>query len=224
VNWNRIIDLSRTLDPSAEHRHLRVNAVELADYPTIFPGYTVTKADAHFPMHTVELASHIGTHLETAYHWGRRGADIAGIDLEQLIGDAVLLDLSHVPVDAWVTKADVEAAATAAGMRPGDMVFCDTVYEESDVKKAPFFTTEAIKWLVDEGMTVLAVEAEMEDLLQGDETGDFPNHTELFSRGVLLIEYVTNLEQIEGTRFTAIALPPKIVGADSFPIRLVALQ
>ncbi len=224
MKWNRIIDLSHTLDPKTDARLVRVTKVELEDYATVFPGYVVTKADANFPMHTVLIASHIGTHLETPYHWGLKGIDVAEIPVEQLIGDAVLLDLTHVPASGWITLADVQEASRKAGMRRGDMVFCDTVYETAAEKKAPFFRTDAIEWLVAEGMTVLGVEAEMEDLLQGAVTGDFPNHTALFSKGVLLIEYITNLEQIEGTRFTAIALPTKIRGADSLPIRLVALQ
>jgi arylformamidase len=224
MQWNRVIDLSHTLDPKTDVRLVRVERVALEDYPTVFPGYVVTKADENFPMHTVLIASHIGTHLETPYHWGLRGIDVAEIPVEQLIGEAVLLDLRHVKAEDWITKDDVMAAAAQAGMRRGDMVFCDTVYEHDQTKKAPFFRTDAIEWLVEQGMTVLGVEAEMEDLLQGAETGDFPNHTALFSKGVLLIEYITNLEALHGTRFTAIALPAKIRGADSLPIRLVALQ
>ena len=224
MTWNRIIDLSHVVEPGDAARLVDVQKVPLEDYATVFPGYVVTKADANFPMHTIRIASHIGTHLETPYHWGLRGADVSEIPVEQLIGEAVLLDLSHVTPDQWITKEDVQRAAKAAGMRRGDMVFCDTVYETDQTKKAPFFRTDAVEWLIEEGMTVFAVEAEMEDLLQGEESGDFPNHTALFSKGVLLIEYITNLEEIEGTRFTAVALPAKIRGADSLPIRLVALQ
>ncbi len=224
MNWSRIIDLSHTVEPGDGARLVRVERVPLSDYATVFPGYVVTKADENFPMHTITIASHIGTHLETPYHWGLRGADVAEIPVEQLVGDAVLLDLQHVAPSAWITKEDVQQAAAKAGMRRGDMVFCDTVYETDAAKKAPFFRTDAIEWLVEQGMTVLGVEAEMEDLLQGAQSGDFPNHTALFSKGVLLIEYITNLEQIEGSRFTAIALPAKIRRADSLPIRLVALQ
>lgn len=224
MNWNRIIDLSHTVEPGDGARLVRVERVPLSDYPTVFPGYPVTKADENFPMHTITIASHIGTHLETPYHWGLRGPDVAEIPVEQLIGDAVLLDLQHVPPSAWVTKEDVQQAAAKAGMQRGDMVFCDTVVETDAEKKAPFFRTDAIEWLVEQGMTVFGVEAEMEDLRQGAQSGDFPNHTALFSKGVLLVEYITNLEQIEGSRFMAIALPAKIRRADSLPIRLVALQ
>ncbi len=224
MTWKRIIDLSHVVEPGDDARLVNVKRVPLEDYATVFPGYVVTKADENFPMHTVEIASHIGTHLETPYHWGLRGADVAEIPVEQLIGEAVLLDLTHVKAEDWITKEDVQRAAEAAGMRRGDMVFCDTVYETDQNKKAPFFRNDAVEWLVEQGMTVFGVEAEMEDLLQGAESGDFPNHTALFSKGVLLIEYITNLEEIEGTRFTAIALPAKIRGTDSLPIRLVALQ
>jgi arylformamidase len=224
VNVSKVIDLSHTLDPKTETRHIHVNYVRLEDYPKIFPGYVVTEADKHFPMHTVEFASHIGTHLETPYHWGRKGRDVADIPAERLIGEAVVIDLTHVPASEVIRKEDVEKAAREAGMQPGDMVFCHTVYEADAEKKAPYFSTEAVQWLVDQGMAVMAVEAEMEDLVKDGPTGDFPNHTALFSKDVLLIEYVTNLDALESPRFVAVALPIKIVGLDSCPIRLLALQ
>jgi len=220
----RYIDLSHTLDPGTEQRHIHVEYVRLENYDKIFPGYVVTKADQYYPMHTVEFASHIGTHLETPYHWNRRGRDVADIPPERLIGDAVLLDLRHVPTTRDVSLEDVQQAAARAGMRRGDMVFCDTVYEHEAQKKAPFFSTPAVEWLVEQGMSVFGVEAEMENLAVGDELEDFPNHNALFSRDVLLIEYITNLEALQGPRFTAIALPVKIVGLDSCPIRLIAVQ
>lgn len=222
---SEFIDLSHTLDPSTEKRHVHVEYVTLENYPKIFPGYVVTEADKIYPMHTVEFASHIATHLETPYHWNRRGMDCAGIPTDRLIGEAVVIDLRDVPPERDVTVEDVQAAAeNAGGIRDGDMVFCHTVDLMDQRKRAPFFSTDAVRWLISQGMSVFAVCAEMEDLERFGPEGDFPNHDALFSKDILLIEYVTNLEALSGPRFTAIALPIKIVGLDSCPIRLVAIQ
>ncbi|WP_127143908.1 cyclase family protein [Pelagibacterium montanilacus] len=220
-----VIDLSHTLDPRTEKRHVHVEYVTLENYPKIFPGYVVTEADKIYPMHTVEFASHIGTHLETPYHWNRRGRDCADIPAERLIGDAVVLDLRDVAPEDEITVEHVKAAAEkVGGINKGEMVFCHTVDKTNQEKRAPFFSTEAVKWLVSQGMSVFAVCAEMEDLVRFGPDGDFPNHDALFSHDCLLIEYVTNLEALKGPRFTAIALPIKIVGLDSCPIRLIAVQ
>lgn len=220
-----IIDLSHTLDPTTEKRHIHVEYVTLENYPKIFPGYVVTEADKIYPMHTVEFASHIGTHLETPYHWNRRGRDCADIPIERLIGDAVVIDLRFVPTTRDINIDDVkQAAEEVGGISKDEMVFCHTIDLIEEEKRAPFFEPEAIRWLVDQGMKVMAVCAEMEDLVRYGKQGDFPNHDALFSHDVLLIEYVTNLEALKGPRFTAIAMPIKIVGLDSCPIRLMAIQ
>lgn len=225
LSATNFIDLSHSLDPSTEKRHVHVEYVTLENYPTVFPGYVVTEADKIYPMHTVEFASHIGTHLETPYHWNRRGRDCADIPIERLIGDAVCIDLRDVPPSRDITLEDVQAAAAAVGgIRSGEMVFCHTVDLADQEKRAPFFDPDAVRWLVGQGMSVMAVCAEMEDLVRYGESGDFPNHDVLFSNDLLLIEYVTNLEALRGPRFTAIALPIKIVGLDSCPIRLLAVQ
>src|SRR5690606_24058270 len=149
-----IIDLSHSLDPKTENRHVHVEYVTLENYPKIFPGYVVTEADKVYPMHTVEFASHIGTHLETPYHWNRRGRDCADIPPERLIGDAVVIDLRDVPPDRDITAADVQAAAgKVGGIRSGEMVFCHTVDYADRKKRAPFFATDAVQWLVDQGMS-----------------------------------------------------------------------
>lgn len=225
LTGHKIIDLSHTLDPSKEKRHVHVEYVSLEQYAETFPGYVVTEADKLYPMHIVEFASHIGTHLETPYHWNRRGRDCAAIPAERLIGNAVVIDLRFVPPERDITVSDVQAAADkVGGIRPGEMVFCHTVDLQDQEKRAPFFEPEAVRWLVDQGMNIMAVCAEMEDLVRYGKDGDFPNHDALFSKDVLLIEYVTNLEALTGPRFTAVATPVKIVGLDSCPIRLLAIQ
>ncbi|OAM72982.1 cyclase family protein [Devosia elaeis] len=225
LTGRKIIDLSHTLDPRVEKRHVHVEYVPLEQYPETFPGYVVTEADKIYPMHVVEFASHIGTHLETPYHWNRRGRDCAGIDAARLVGDAVVIDLRSVPPERDIGIDDVKRAAEkVGGIRRGEMVFCHTVDLADQEKRAPFFEPEAVRWLVDQGMNIMGVCAEMEDLVRYGKDGDFPNHDALFSKDVLLIEYITNLEALSGSRFTAIATPIKIVGLDSCPIRLLAIQ
>lgn len=224
MKFGKMVDLSYSIDPKKETRYIKIDYVELERYGEIFPGYVVTKADKFYPMHTLTLASHIGTHLEAPYHWNRKGKDLAELPLDNLIGEAVVLNLTHIPCDQMVTKEDVVKAAQQAGMKSGDMVFCHTQYYVDAAVKSPFYKLEAIKWLVDQKIRLLGVEGEMENLLIGDELEDFPNHTALFEKGIPMIEYVTNLDALLNTRFLAITLPAKIVGLESIPVRVVGIE
>ena len=47
------------------------------------------------------------------------------------------------------------------------------------------------------------------------------NHAALFSKDVLLIENLANLDSVPVNRFTVYAFPLFIKGMDSFPLRVV---
>ena len=49
------------------------------------------------------------------------------------------------------------------------------------------------------------------------------NHLALMGKGIPLIQFVTNLAQIGANKFTLIALPLKMKGADGSPARVIAL-
>ena len=49
------------------------------------------------------------------------------------------------------------------------------------------------------------------------------NHLALMAKGIPLIQFVTNLSQIGANKFTLIALPLKMKGADGSPARVIAL-
>ncbi|MEZ4836534.1 MAG: cyclase family protein [Caldilineaceae bacterium] len=66
-------------------------------------------------MSDVELMNHVGTHIETPFHCLKDGADLSQIALDQLCGEAVILDLRQAEAEFGVTLAQVQAAATAAG-------------------------------------------------------------------------------------------------------------
>jgi kynurenine formamidase len=49
------------------------------------------------------------------------------------------------------------------------------------------------------------------------------NHLALLEKNLPLIQFVTNLSQIGNNRFTVVAVPLAIKGADASPVRVIAL-
>jgi kynurenine formamidase len=52
----------------------------------------------------------------------------------------------------------------------------------------------------------------------------FEAHLELLGHGVLILENLTNLEQIRGEAFELIALPLKLEEREASPVRAMALE
>jgi arylformamidase len=175
-------------------------------------------------MHRVRMDNHIGTHMEVPYHGLEDGADLAQVAVEQLTGEAVILDLRERAGGLAISSEEVQRAVErAGGVGKGDIVFCMTGwakhYGTERYAESPFLTRDAVRWLVDSGIKMLGIDT------GGRIDPAFPdrqNHLILFESGVIYVENLTNLEAIPKSRVTVVALPPPIEGMEAFPARVVA--
>ena len=86
----------------------------------------------------------------------------------------------------------------------------------------PFITHEAIQWLVSEKKI---------NLIGSDASGievkgapNQPNHQYLMDHEIPIIEFAANLNKLKKERFTLFVLALPIVGLDSCPVRLIAIE
>jgi arylformamidase len=219
MGFKKIIDLSHPLRPGREARQLEIREIPATD---------VTGAPSEqerYIMHRVEMDNHIGTHMEVPYHVFEDGADLARTPLEQLAGEAVILDLRGRSAGEGIPPEEVRhAAEQAGGVGQGDIVFCMTgwsqYYGGEQYDEPPFLTREAVHWLVGRGIKMLGIDT------RGSMDPAFPdrqNHLPLFEAGIAYVENITNLEAVPESRVTVVALPPAIEGLEGFPVRVVAL-
>jgi len=218
----RIIDLSHVITPGKAGRKF---AIEMVGAETVNPK-VVRLEGQWYIMHNISMVSHIGTHIEAPYHLFKSALDLAGLPLEQLMGEAVLLDLRQCPRKSAVTLQHVQdASEKVRGIRPGDIVFCNlgcaAFYGTEQYGMNPCFSTEAIQWLVDRGMKLMGVDASGVEV-PGNE--DHVNHSALFIKGIPLIENLANLDQVSRTRFWVYAFPIAVSGLEAFPLRVIAVE
>jgi kynurenine formamidase len=89
------------------------------------------------------------------------------------------------------------------------------------VVNAAFLTGAGAHWLVEHGAALVGIDAanidDMSDL-------ERPAHTLLLASGIPVVEHLTGLDQLPrtGARFTAV--PPRIAGLGTFPVRAFALR
>lgn len=111
------------------------------------------------------------------------------------------IDLSHVVEDGMVTYPGLPAPVIR------------------DFLRHPFLTAAAARHLAAEGAALVGI-----DSLNIDDTssGERPVHTVLLASGIPICEHLTNLTALpaEGIRFTAV--PVKIRGMGTFPVRAYA--
>jgi len=210
----RIIDLTSIIEPTgpdAQRRFVVANHPALAEPP----GHVRPEGEWYI-MSDVALMTHVGTHIEVPYHCLKQGADLAQVPIEQLVGDAVLLDLRDAEAEGGVTLEQVQAAARrAGGVRKGDIVVCH-------MGATGNFSTEALKWLVDQGMKLMGVNSGGVEVRDPEHRN--ANHLLLFRAGIPLIENMAHLDRLRQSRVRLFALPIPARQLDAFPLRVIAIE
>lgn len=211
----RIVDLTRVIQPTGPDAE-RKFVVNIHNALAEISG-KARPAGEWYVMSDVALMNHVGTHIEMPFHCLKEGADLAQIPVEQLCGQAVILDLTDAEAEFGVTLEQVQAAAQkAGGVRPGDIAF-------GRMGRTQYFSTAGLAWLVDQGIKLMGVDSGGVELTH-DTSHANVNHLLLFRAGIPLIENLTNLDALTRSRVQVYALPVPVRGLDAFPLRVIAVE
>jgi kynurenine formamidase len=190
----------------------------------------------NFQSTVMTLGCHAYTHVDAPVHFLPGDRDIAGMPVDQWMGDAAVVDLVHLGENGEVTAADLEKHA--GHVRAGDIVLLRTdwprrvsVAEERFWREAPYTGRSACDWLIARRVKAVGYDYPPDYTVrtsifeQGRRVAreDCTTHHAFFPAGITVIEYLTNLDQIAAARCRFIALPLKIEGADGSPVRAIAL-
>lgn len=175
------------------------------------------------------ISTHAGTHVDAQLHFVKGGKTIDQACLETLVGEAVVVDMTHKGELADITAEDFEKCGVE--IKEGDRIILHTGWwkrwDTNDFyPKAPGLTVDAAEWLVKKKIKLLAMDIPGPDGAKTKVTlGEtLPIHHILLTNNVTLVEYLTNLDQIRKQRVTLIALPLKIKGADGAPARVIVIE
>jgi kynurenine formamidase len=218
----KIIDLSHVIEPGKAGRKF---TLEMVGAETVNPN-VIRLENQWYIMHNISMVSHIGTHIEAPYHILKDQADLAAIPLETLIGSAIILDLRGYAAKSAIGIDDVQSAAErSGGIRPGDIVFGNLgwgpFYGTERYGGNPYFPPETIAWLADHGMKLMGVDAGGVEVPGSEQ---HVSHYALFSRGIPLIENLTNLNRLSKSRVQVYAFPVAVRGLEAFPVRVIAVE
>jgi kynurenine formamidase len=172
-----------------------------------------------FSIGRIELVANTGTYLDAPFHRYEEGHDLAELPLE------TLADLPGLVVRAPRGKRAIGAELFAERELAGRAVLVDTGWARHFGTPAygsghPFLTRAAAECLVARGAVLVGI-----DSLNIDDTatGERPVHSLLLERDVRIVEHLVNLERLPDEGFRFFAVPVKVRGMGSFPVRAFAI-
>ena len=178
-----------------------------------------------FAMDTLTMIGNTGTYLDSPFHRYGDGADLAGLELDTLVELPTVtfhLDLAGRG-DSDAAERSIPASIFEGYDLSGTAVLLDTGWsrhfgEPAYAAGAPFLSGEGAAHLVEQGVVLVGI-----DSLNIDDTetgGERPAHSLLLAAGIHVVEHLANLDGVPHTGSQLTAVPPRIEGFGTFPVRV----
>jgi arylformamidase len=212
-----LIDVSHTVEHGLiTYRGLP--APVICDYLSREQSRATYAPGTEFQIAKIEMVANTGTYLDSPFHRYADGKDLAALDLARL---ADLDGILFRPDPA--TRAISRAAFGDAPLR-GKAVLIATGWDrhwrtDSYFEGNPFLTADAAGYLAESGATLVGI-----DSYNIDDTADMtrPAHSILLGQEIPIVEHLCGLDRLPATGFRFYAVPVKMQGVGTFPVRAFA--
>ncbi|WP_459502113.1 cyclase family protein [Bacillus sp. C1] len=207
----KVIDLSQTFEN---------NMSQFPGTPPIHLESITSVEEAGFQVTDFHSIVHVGTHCDAPAHFISGASTIEQLPLNQFVGEAILIDVTHVQ-----ERKLPKEVLHDAGIKEGDIVIfhsnLSNKWNTAAYEKEAFYLSEELA----EELVRLKVKAVGLDFISPDEvtTETSPIHHILLGNNIYLIENLTNLAAIETKRFFFSAAPLKIKNSDGAFARAFAV-
>jgi arylformamidase len=215
----QLVDLSHTIeDGMITYRGLP--APVISDHLSREQSRASYARGTEFQIGKITMVANTGTYLDSPSHRFGDGADLAGLELGSLADlPTVLIRVTRrqeraIPRSAF---ADVAVRGKAVLVHTGWDVHWRT---ERYFEGHPFLTEDAAAHLRDSGAVLVGI-----DSFNIDDTDakHRPVHTILLGAGIPIVEHMCGLERLPASGFRFSAVPVKVKGMGTFPVRAYAV-
>ncbi len=214
----RHIDLSHTIEDGMI-TYKGLPAPLICDHLSRADSHALYAEGTEFQIGRITMVSNTGTYIDSPFHRYADGADLSALRLDVLAG----LDAVVVRVTGMAGRAIPREAFAALDVR-GRAVLVHTGWAthwrtDQYFEGHPFLTADAATYLRENGAALVGIDSYNIDDTGG---GQRPVHSTLLGADIPIVEHLRGLEQLpaSGLRFSAV--PPKILGMGTFPVRAFA--
>ena len=176
-------------------------------------------ADTTFQIGRIDMVANTGTYLDSPFHRFEEGKDLSQLELATLVG----LDAVVARVTGSTSRAVGREVFLPLDVR-GKAVLVNVGWSrhwntEQYFEGHTYLTRDAAEYLRDAGAALVGI-----DSYNIDDTADGtrPAHTILLGAGIPIVEHMCNLEPLPASGFSFTAVPVKVKGMGTFPVRAFA--
>jgi kynurenine formamidase len=215
---SELIDLSHAIEDGMI-TYKGLPAPIICDYLSREASRARYAAGTEFQIGKIEMVANTGTYLDSPFHRYADGDDLSELKLESLANlDCVVVRatsrreraISRLPIDFATLKGKALLVHTG-----WDAHWRTDQYFENH----PHLTGELASSLVEAGVALVGIDSFNID---STEDGSRPVHSALLGAGIPIVEHLCNLSALpdHGARFFAV--PVKVKGMGTFPVRAFA--
>jgi kynurenine formamidase len=173
-----------------------------------------------FHIGRIDMVANTGTYVDSPFHRYAEGKDLADLVLDSLA------DLPGLVVrQPWENGIAVDAPALEGLDVRGKAVLVHTGWDrhwrtDRYGKDHSFLTAAAADWLIENGAALVGIDSNNIDDTRARAR---PVHTRLLGADIPICEHMTGLGQLPDQGFRFSAVPPKVRGMGTFPVRAYAV-
>ena len=215
ANDQRLIDVSHTV----EHEMVTYKGLPaplICDYLSREASRSRYSAGTEFQIGKIEMVANTGTYVDSPFHRYAHGKDLAALPLSSLANLDCLVARVPNTADCAISRlpfSQSEVRGRAVLVQTGwDRHWRTDRYFEGH----PFLTGELGQWLVAAGAVLVGIDSYNIDSVA---TGERPVHSILLANDIPIVEHLCGLQALpeRGARFFAV--PVKVKGFGTFPVR-----
>ena len=215
----RIVDLSHVIEHGMT-TYPGLPAPQICDFWTRDGSAANYDDGSSFHIGRIEMVANTGTYVDAPFHRYAEGSDLAELPLSSLA------DLPGIIVRRpWETELATTTAQFDGVDVRGKAVLVHTGWDrhwrtDRYGVDHPFLTAEAADWLVEQGAALVGIDS---NNIDDTRVRARPVHSKLLAADIPICEHMTGLGSLpdEGFRFSAV--PPKVRGMGTFPVRAYAV-
>ncbi len=215
----KLIDLSHTIE-NGLITYKELPAPVICNYLSREKSREFYEEGTEFQIGKIEMVSNTGTYIDCPFHRYENGKDLSETNLEKF-----------AEIVAIVIKYDYEKNGLAIDKEyfEGIELKNKAVLVNTDWSKPwntsnyyenhPFITEEAANYLKENEAELVGIDSHnIDDTI----TKRRPVHSILLKNEILIVEHLTNLNELPQNGFKFYAVPPKFKGVGTFPVRAYA--
>ena len=215
---SRIVDLSHVIEDGMT-TYPGLPGPHICDFWTREASAANYDDGSTFQIGKIEMVANTGTYLDSPFHRFADSKDLADLPLESLA------NLPGVVVrQPWESDIAVDVSAFDGMDVRGKAVLVQTGWDrhwrtERYGQAHSFVTAAAADWLVEQGAALVGIDS---NNIDDTRVRARPVHTKLLAAEIPICEHMTGLGQLPDEGFRFCAVPPKVRGMGTFPVRAYA--